>query len=70
MKFRWKEFGSDLRNVRENSFLGLRAAARKLKIHHATWCRAEQGKPIEAPTLIFLCEWMGNDPIIYSRRRP
>lgn len=69
MRFRWKQFGKDLRGNRKNSFLGLREASRKLKVGHATWCRAEQGKPIEAATVIFLCEWMGNDPTFYLYRR-
>ncbi len=70
MKFRWKEFGKDLKGNRVNSFLGLRMAAHSLKISKATWCRAEQGKPIAAPTFIYLCDWMGNDPTQYLYRRP
>lgn len=65
MKFRWKAFGKDLASVRRSGFMTLRGASRRLKVGHATWCRAEQGKPIEAATFVFLCEWMGNNPSIY-----
>lgn len=70
MRFRWGEFGKDLRGTREDMFMSLREASKKLKIDKATWSRAENGKPIEAPTFVFLCAWMSNDPSIYLYRQP
>lgn len=67
--FRWKDFARDVRAMRENMQLGLRESARCLKIHHATWCRAEQGKPIAVADFIFFCDWMGIDPTYYLLKR-
>lgn len=68
-RFKWKQFGTDLRDVREAMDCGLRELARELKIHHATFCRAENGKPVTVPIFLFLCDWMGRDPQIYAVRR-
>ena len=48
--------------MREGMAMGLREAARCLHINKSTWCRAEQGKPIETPDFIFFCDWMARDP--------
>lgn len=70
MKFKWKEFGKDLRYVREELFdISLREAARQTKITHSTWWRAENGLSIEAPTFLFLCEWSNNPASKYMIRR-
>lgn len=53
--FNWKTFGRHLRDMREDSDLGLRETARDANIHHATWCRAEQGKPLTVPIFLRLC---------------
>lgn len=68
-RFKWKQFGRDLRNERESRDIGLRECARARKIHHATWCRAEAGKPLTVPIFLFLCEWMGSHPQAYAYRR-
>lgn len=68
-RFKWKAFGRDLRECRHAADLGLRELARELKIHHATWCRAENGKPLTVPIFLFLCDWLGVDPQIYAVRR-
>lgn len=65
MRFKWKQFAKDVRESRQDLGFGLREFGRKMGIHHATMCRVEQGKPIEAPTVIYLCEWMTQDPIFY-----
>lgn len=67
--FRWKEFGADLRWCRQSADLGLREIARELRVHHATWCRAENGKPLTVPVFLFLCDWMGMNPQHYALRR-
>lgn len=64
--FNWPLFGSDLRKTREVAKVGLREIAREHGIHHATWCRAEQGKPITVPHFLQICEWMGADPFQYQ----
>ncbi len=70
MKFNWKKFGRDLRETREAMGLGLRQCSRDLSIHHATWCRAEMGKPVTVPHYVFLCEWMDSDPLSYAISAP
>lgn len=70
MKFRWKTFGADLRSTRELIFMqGLREAAKAARVSHSTWSRAERGLPIEAPTFLFLCQWMNRNPARYMVRR-
>lgn len=66
-QFNWKRFGADIKSTRGEC--GLRSAARALGIHHATWCRAEQGKPIEAPDFVFLCDWMSKAPAHYLKKQ-
>ena len=68
-KFKWKQFGADVRHMRDNMQMGLREAARCLKIHHATWCRAEQGKAIEVADFVFICDWMDVEPTQYLTKR-
>lgn len=66
--FRWKHFGQSLRTHRTAFGWGLREAARETGVHHATFCRAEHGKPIEAPDFIYLCWWIGVKPEDYLPR--
>lgn len=66
--FKWKVFAREFREARESQELGLREAARTLGVHHATLCRAEQGKPIEVADFVFLCDWLGRDPKTYLIR--
>lgn len=61
-RFKWNLFGKRLRAMREGADLGLREAARDLKINHATWCRAEQGRPINVPDFVMLCDWINEIP--------
>lgn len=61
-RFKWKLFGQRLRDTREAAGLGLREAARDLKVSHATWCRAEHGEPISVPHFVKLCDWMNEIP--------
>lgn len=68
-KFGWKKFGRDVRESRKALGFGLREMARRLKVHHATWCRVEQGKPSTVPIFLYLCDWMGIDPQHYASRR-
>ncbi len=68
MKFKWRKFGSALRSYREDNGFGLRQVARGMKVHHATWCRAESGKPVTVPVFILLCEWMNANPFQYASR--
>lgn len=68
-RFKWKQFGHDLREMRQAADLGLHELARELKIHHATWCRAENGKPLTVPIFLFICDWMGVNPQSYAIRR-
>lgn len=67
--FRWKQFGRDVRAMRGNMQMGLREAGRCLKIHHATWCRAEAGKPIAVADFVFFCDWMDHEPTQYLFKR-
>lgn len=64
-KFKWKLFGRHLREMRKSADIGLREIARQEGIGHATWCRAEQGKPITAPNFLKLCDWMDSNPFQY-----
>lgn len=64
-KFNWKSFAHHLREMREAADLGLREAARSAGTHHATWCRAEQGKPLTVPIFLRLCDWMNSNPFQY-----
>jgi hypothetical protein len=70
MRFRWKEFGKDLRTYRKGCYMSLNYASRRCKINPATWSRAENGKPIATSVFIYLCAWMCNDPTQYLVRRP
>ena len=70
LKFMWKQFGKDVRAARESTEYGLRQMARDLNIHHATWCRAEQGKPVTVEHFLFLCEWMEINPLQYLISAP
>jgi transcriptional regulator with XRE-family HTH domain len=63
--FRWRQFGSDLRRKRRKLGYGQRETARTLKIHAATWCRAEHGKPLTVPIYLKICAWMEVDPFFY-----
>jgi DNA-binding XRE family transcriptional regulator len=67
--FKWSAFARDFRQARECQELGLREAARSLGVHHATLCRAEQGKPVEVADFVFLCDWLGVDPKAYPKTR-
>lgn len=69
MKFKWAKFGNHLRAYREDNGFGLRQCADGNNIDKATWSRAENGKPIETPTFIFLCEWMNSNPLQYASRK-
>jgi hypothetical protein len=69
MKFLWKQFGADLRKMREAKNYGLRECADALDIDKAQLCRAEQGRPITVPYFIYLCDWMGSDPMGYAVKR-
>lgn len=60
--FRWGRFGKHLKAHRVRLGLGLREAARLTKTHHATFCRAEQGKAIEVSDFVFLCRWINRNP--------
>lgn len=68
--FKWKQFGADLKAHRTAFGWGLREAARKTKTHHATFYRAENGKPIEVPDFLYLCSWTGLNPNHYLRALP
>jgi hypothetical protein len=70
MKFDWDRFAIDLRQFREARKLGLRECCRSMPINKATWSRAENGHPIEAPVFVFLCEWMRKHPRRYSIAAP
>jgi transcriptional regulator with XRE-family HTH domain len=67
-KFNWEAFGRNLREMREAAELGLREVARDECIDKATWCRAEQGKPITVPIFLYLCNWMNSSPFAYMPR--
>jgi hypothetical protein len=67
--FLWKRFASDLTAERQIDGLGLREAARLSGVHHATYCRAEHGKPIETADFVFLCWWTGLNAISYLPTR-
>lgn len=64
-RFKWGKFGQHLRVHRSSRGLGLRECSRSTTIHHATWCRAEQGKKITVPIFLFLCDWMNSNPLQY-----
>ncbi len=68
-RFKWKQFGKDVRQMRDNMQMGLREAAKCLKIHYSTWCRAEHGKAIDVADFVFLCDWMDENPIQYLTKR-
>jgi len=64
-KIDWKAFARDLREMREGAELGLREAARDLKISPATWSRAEHGRPVTVPIFLHLCGWLTVNPRQY-----
>lgn len=68
-KFKWKKFGADVKRFRCDLKVGLREVALQQRIHHATWCRAEQGKPVTVPIFLRLCEWMVRNPYEYATDR-
>jgi hypothetical protein len=70
MKFNWEGFGHDLKAYRERRNIGLREFCRSTPINKSTWCRAEQGKPIQVPQFVFLCELMCRRPISYAISAP
>jgi hypothetical protein len=70
MNFDWQGFGRDVRAFRERRKLGLRECCRSMPINPATWSRAENGKPIEVPHFVFLCEWIGRRPAAYAISAP
>lgn len=70
MKFNWTDFGNDLRAYRDRSRMTLRELESSMPINKSTWCRAEQGKPIEVPQFIFLCELMRRHPRAYAISAP
>lgn len=63
--FKWKLFAKHLREMRESADIGLRDIAREQGVSKSAWCRAEQGKPVTAPTFLKLCEWMDSNPFQY-----
>lgn len=64
-RLRWKKFGRDLKATRAMYSWGLREAARKSKINHSTFTRAEKGHPIEAAHFLYLCKYWGISPLDY-----
>lgn len=70
MKFDWNTFGADLRTYREKRGLGLRECSRSMPVNKSTWCRAENGKRIDVPHFVFLCEWMRRKPSNYAVSSP
>jgi hypothetical protein len=70
MRFKWTQFGRDVRSTRERMGFGLRDCCRAMPINKSTWCRAESGQPIQVPHFVFLCEWMNRDPSIYAVSAP
>lgn len=61
-KIAWKSFGKAVRTVRLELKVGLRELARGLGMPPATLSRAENGKPIDPATFVFLADWCGHDP--------
>lgn len=65
----WKKFGKDVKVHREERGLGLREAARALHVAAATWCRIEQGKPVDAAVFLWVAAWIGKEASLYVRQR-
>lgn len=53
-KFLWKQFGKDLAEWLESSGKSMRAFAGDLGVHHATFHRAMNGRPIQVPDFAYL----------------
>ncbi len=70
MRFNWIDFANDLRAFRERRGLSLRELENSMPINKSTWCRAAQGKPIEVPQFIFLCELLRRHPKSYAISAP
>lgn len=69
-RFKWAKLGRDIQSMMKANDLGLREAARSLRIHHATFCRAANGQPILVPDFVFLCAWIGRSPAAYLYEKP
>jgi transcriptional regulator with XRE-family HTH domain len=64
-RLHWRKFGRELKATRSLDGLGLREAARKSKINHSTFARAERGRPVEAAHFIYICRYWGLNPWEY-----
>ncbi len=70
MQFNWRQFGDDLRAYRERRKIGLREFCEQQPIDKATMSRAENGRPVEVPHFVFLCEWIRRRPNKYAVQAP
>lgn len=64
-RFKWGDFGADVRRQRRELGDTLRAFAERLAIDHTTLHRAENGKPIRVPDFVFVCAFIKQNPVKY-----
>lgn len=61
----WKAFGAALKVVRIFQKMSQDDVARACSVGHATVCRAESGKRIDAAPFVALCAYMRQNPVNY-----
>lgn len=68
MKIAWGKFGQDVLASRQAKGLSVRDMAKRAKVTHATFSRAERGLTVSAETFIILSSYMlDKDPRTYLR---
>jgi transcriptional regulator with XRE-family HTH domain len=70
MNFSWKQFGADVRAARKAKGYSLRDCAIKLNLDVTQLLRLERGRATGAQYFIYLCEWMGKNPVTYAIEHP
>jgi transcriptional regulator with XRE-family HTH domain len=70
LKFSWKQFGADVRAMREARGYSLRECASKLNLDTSQLLRLERGRATGTQYFIYLCEWMGKNPVAYAIEHP
>jgi DNA-binding XRE family transcriptional regulator len=66
-RLRWKKFGRDLRQMRRDCDWSIREMARRIKINHSTYVRAEKGMTVEAAHFLRMCYGCDLNPLDYVR---
>jgi len=68
MRVDWKHFGKDLLAHRQKQAESVRETAKRAKVTHATFSRAERGLVVSAETFLILSSYvLDKDPRTYLR---